>query len=254
LEYLNSPFWQRQPFFPLEIQRFLRTRFEKALHDPLDRQHLVWPLILGSPGILKNFTKGIPTEELLVQAAKMLAAVEIKEPSISWHYHQELFPDTASMQEVGWVPHVSWRAWAPMVSLRIGWQLSSLTGIDPGVDYLFKCGISLFNNGLYFECHDALEPLWLNARGEEKTNLQSLILLAAGFHHIQHQNSAGAQSVWKDALTRLNGRGRFTLSMGKLEIDESLRISSLIVSELDSVNGIDWGKIWQLPKPCWNLV
>lgn len=253
MEHLTSPFWQRQPLLPLEIQRFIRKRFEKAIHNPQERQHLVWPLILGSPGVRKNFMQGIPEEELFVQAAKMLAAVEVKEPSVSWHYHQELFPDTASMQEAGWGAHDSWRSWAPMVSLRIGWQLSSLTGINPGLDYDFRCGISLFNNGLFFECHDALEPLWLSAKGEEKLNLQSLILLAAGFHHIQHQNAAGAQAVWKDALGRLKGQDRLTLSTGNLEIHESLKALDYIALELDSGDASDWGKVWKQPRPRWNL-
>lgn len=94
----------------------------------------------------------------------------------------------------------------------------------------------------FFECHDALEPLWLSAKGEEKLNLQSLILLAAGFHHIQHQNAAGAQAVWKDALGRLKGQDRLTLSTGNLEIHESLKALDYIALELDSGDASDWGR------------
>lgn len=254
MKFSETPFWQRQPLLPLDIQRFLRKRLEKALLNPQERQHLVWPLILGSPGMRSNFKNGIPPNELFLYATKMLAAIQVKDPSQSWHYHLELFPDTASIQEIGWVPHSSWQAWAPMVSLRSGWQLSSLTGIDPGIDYSFKCGISLFNNALFFECHDAIEPLWLAAKGEEKSDLQSMILIAAGFHHIQHLNRTGAQSVWKDALSRLQGKDQLSLSMGHVQIHKSLNLLKLISLELAVEDATDWDKIWQQPKPGWNLI
>ena len=51
--------------------------------------------------------------------------------------------------------------------------------------------MSLFNHGLYHECHDALEPLWAAAEGDLKDQLQGLILLAGGYHHLQLHNRAG---------------------------------------------------------------
>ncbi len=253
MEYQISPFWQRQPLLPIEIQRFLRKRFDLAIRKPEDRQHLVWALILGSPGIQKSFTDGIPTEEIYLQAAKMLASVDIQDPRKAWDQHQLLFSDTAINENKKWLPHPSWRPWAQMISLRSGWQLSSLTGIHPGSDYLFECGVSLFNNALFFECHDALEPLWLSAKHEEKSNLQLLILITAGFHHIQQHNAPGAQSVWKDALSRLKGQKRVNLQSGNVDISEALCVLESIIPNLDSsLDGVfDWGKIWQQTKPLW---
>ena len=80
----------------------------------------------------------------------------------------------------GWRPGSAWGAWGPLVSLRCGWQLAALTPLPLGERYPLACGVSLFNHGLYHECHDALEPLWAQAEGELKQGLQGLILLASG--------------------------------------------------------------------------
>jgi hypothetical protein len=60
-------------------------------------------------------------------------------------------------------------------------------------------GIELFNAGEFFACHEALEPLWLAARGEERAFLHALIQAAAALHHWQRGNLKGAASVFARA-------------------------------------------------------
>lgn len=63
--------------------------------------------------------------------------------------------------------------------------------------------IELFNRGAYFECHEALEPLWLAAREPERTRLHALIQAAAALHHQQRGNHKGARSVWQRAKQKM---------------------------------------------------
>lgn len=44
-----------------------------------------------------------------------------------------------------------------------------------------------FNRGAYYEAHDVLEDLWLEARDERSTFYKGLIQLAGGFVHLKKQ-------------------------------------------------------------------
>jgi hypothetical protein len=46
--------------------------------------------------------------------------------------------------------------------------------------YITLC---IWNEGLFFECHEYLEHYWLNATGEERLAMQALILSAGAFVH-----------------------------------------------------------------------
>lgn len=43
-------------------------------------------------------------------------------------------------------------------------------------------GVQLFNDGEWWEAHEAWEPIWLQAKGEQRAFIQALILLAAALH------------------------------------------------------------------------
>ena len=55
---------------------------------------------------------------------------------------------------------------------------------------LYLDGIELFNDHEFFEAHEALEIVWLRAKGDRKTFLHGLIQVAAAFHHYTHRNPA----------------------------------------------------------------
>jgi uncharacterized protein len=65
-------------------------------------------------------------------------------------------------------------------------------------------GVKLFNEGRYWECHEALEPLWLEAKGLDKDFLKGVILLAAALHKARAMESArGGRRNYAKALARL---------------------------------------------------
>lgn len=65
-------------------------------------------------------------------------------------------------------------------------------------------GIALFNAGEFYECHEVLEELWLQATGNERVMLHALIQAAAALLHFQRGNLKGAVSVQQRALTKLS--------------------------------------------------
>ncbi|WP_243293262.1 DUF309 domain-containing protein [Geothrix mesophila] len=251
----RTPFWQRQPRLPLEIQRFFQARMEAALGDPEARQVLVWPTILGAPGLRKAHPDGLPEAELLTHAARMLSALGHHDPVAAWKAHRAAWPDTAEAGPTGWRPAAAWGAWGPLVSLRCGWQLAALTPLPLGARYPLACGVSLFNHGLYHECHDALEPLWDAAEGDLKGQLQGLILLTGGYHHLQQHNLPGMVALWEEAVGRLEAcGGRVPTPWGEVRAEVAL---DLTVRRLDhgrrTKDGGDLSALWALDRPTWEL-
>jgi hypothetical protein len=255
----RTPFWQRQPRLPLEIHRFLQDRMEGALHDPEARQHLVWPTVLGAPALRRLHPDGLPEGDLLNHAVRMLGALGHHDPGAAWKAHLATWPDTAEPGPKGWRPASVWGAWGPLVSLRCGWQLAALTPLPLGERYPLACGVSLFNHGLYHECHDALEPLWDAAPAGLKDQLQGLILLTGGYHHLQLHNLAGLVALWEEALGRLEAcGGRVATPWGEVRAEAALDLTARRLEhgkrmKDDADDDVVFGPLWALDRPTWEL-
>jgi Domain of unknown function (DUF309) len=61
----------------------------------------------------------------------------------------------------------------------------------------------LADASLFFEVHELLEPVWLQAEGAERLALQGLIQVAVGFHHAAHGNRKGAISLLEEGVAKL---------------------------------------------------
>jgi len=67
----------------------------------------------------------------------------------------------------------------------------------------FQEGIELFNRGRFFDCHEALEEVWLEFSGDRKKFLQGLIQLTVAFHHLRNGNRVGAGRLLAAAIEKL---------------------------------------------------
>lgn len=68
----------------------------------------------------------------------------------------------------------------------------------------FERGIDLFNEGQFFECHEAWEEVWKRADGEVKLFYQGLIQAAVAILHAQRGNLEGARSLYEKASAKLD--------------------------------------------------
>lgn len=77
-------------------------------------------------------------------------------------------------------------------------------------------GVSLFDEGEYFEAHEAFEDAWREASGDRKTALQALTQIAAGFHKLsQYGPSArGAKYLLEKAREKLAAHGALLGPLG----------------------------------------
>ncbi len=65
-------------------------------------------------------------------------------------------------------------------------------------------GVDLFEAGEYWECHEALEPVWLSAEGIDREFYGGVILLAAALHKAREMKSPrGGRRNYAKALAHL---------------------------------------------------
>ena len=70
-----------------------------------------------------------------------------------------------------------------------------------------KEGISLYNQGLYWEAHEAWEAVWHKKMGREKAFYQAMIHVAAALLKINRNQFEGAHSQLTRALKRFQVAG-----------------------------------------------
>lgn len=70
-------------------------------------------------------------------------------------------------------------------------------------DPRFLKGIDQFNRGLFYECHETIEEIWLEEHGRERALYQGIIQVAAGYFKWQQDVPAGAIKLFRSGLNKL---------------------------------------------------
>jgi predicted metal-dependent hydrolase len=66
-------------------------------------------------------------------------------------------------------------------------------------------GIGFFNREYFFEAHDELEELWMDAREQTQRDLfHGLVNIATGFYHYRMGNRKGMQSQLQKGVDKLS--------------------------------------------------
>jgi uncharacterized protein len=87
----------------------------------------------------------------------------------------------------------------------------------------YEQGIDLFNEGRFFECHEAWEEIWKRSDGDVKLFYQGLIQAAVAILHAQRGNLEGARSLYEKASAKLDKipYENMGLAVGELRIELS---------------------------------
>jgi len=68
-----------------------------------------------------------------------------------------------------------------------------------------SAGIDFFNREYFFEAHDAIEELWMDAREQTQRDLfHGLVNIATGFYHYRMGNRNGMQSQLQKGAAKLS--------------------------------------------------
>lgn len=106
----------------------------------------------------------------------------------------------------------------------------------------------LFDAGLYFEVHEALEPHWMRAEGDEREALQGIIQAAVGFQHLANGNLGGARALLHDGCAKLLGR-----RLGGLDLQPFARavqrcLDQLLAPGAGAPARFDWTTVPHFPR------
>lgn len=66
-------------------------------------------------------------------------------------------------------------------------------------------GLRLFNEGKYFEAHEALEVAWLEEKGKVRDLYRGILQVGVAYLHVTRGNYNGAVKVYGRSLKWLNG-------------------------------------------------
>ena len=67
----------------------------------------------------------------------------------------------------------------------------------------FQLGIKQFNQRQFYECHDTLEAIWIEAPEIDKRFYQGILQVAVACHHLSNLNLRGAIILLGEAIRRL---------------------------------------------------
>lgn len=77
-----------------------------------------------------------------------------------------------------------------------------LTQLNPGPE-IYTTACRIWDQSLFFECHEWLEPFWMKAKGNEKKLIQALIRAAATYVLLEAKRTSGAKKSAEKALAFL---------------------------------------------------
>jgi hypothetical protein len=63
--------------------------------------------------------------------------------------------------------------------------------------------VATFNQGDFYDCHDQLEALWMEADPVDKPFYQGMLQIAVGFYHLGNENWRGAAILLGEGINRL---------------------------------------------------
>ena len=74
---------------------------------------------------------------------------------------------------------------------------------DHQLDHPLDMAVAIWDQHLFFETHEYLEPHWMTADGDEKKLLQAIIRAAGAYVHLEQGNLTGAKRIAAKAVAVL---------------------------------------------------
>ena len=96
----------------------------------------------------------------------------------------------------------------------------------------FWKGVEQFQQGEFYDCHDTLEALWMEAQEPDKTFLQGILQIAVAYYHLGNQNWRGAVILLGEGSRRLIS---YQPEYGGLDIEHFVETSLEFLSHLQSL-------------------
>ena len=107
-------------------------------------------------------------------------------------------------------------------------------------------GVEQFNRGLFWECHETLEEVWLETLYPVRFFYHAIIKVSVGFHNMNRHNRHGARAKLSDAVRLLHF---FQPQFLRVRTDALLHDASTWLESMGDTDHIDWVALDALSKP-----
>jgi CheY-like chemotaxis protein len=115
------------------------------------------------------------------------------------------------------------------------WKLNRSRCAETAPDHLIE-GISLFNAGEYYECHEAIEEAWVAEKEPVRIMYQGILQIAVACYHIENKNWRGSMKLLDRGLPKLE---RFAPDCMTIDLEQLIRDAEGLRTELLRL-GVDW--------------
>ncbi len=103
-------------------------------------------------------------------------------------------------------------------------------------------GVEQFNQRQFYECHDTLEAIWMEAMEPDRTFYQGVLQIAVALYHLSNGNGRGATMLLGEGLRRL---GRYTPDYGGVDVDQLVCQSAAILEALQQRGPDQSAALWR---------
>ncbi|MFQ3616315.1 MAG: DUF309 domain-containing protein [Cyanobacteriota bacterium] len=106
----------------------------------------------------------------------------------------------------------------------------------------FWDGVEQFNQRQFYECHDTLEAIWMEAMEPDRTFYQGVLQIAVALYHLSNGNGRGATMLLGEGLRRL---GRYTPDYGGVDVEQLVCQSAAILEALQQHGPEQSAALWR---------
>lgn len=96
----------------------------------------------------------------------------------------------------------------------------------------FWQGIEQFNQEEFYDCHDTLEAIWMDAIATEKNFYQGILQIAVACYHLGNYNWRGAVTLLGEGVRRLS---YFQPSHGEIDVSALVTQSYQLLQQLQQI-------------------
>lgn len=93
----------------------------------------------------------------------------------------------------------------------------------------FWQGVEQFNQHEFYDCHDTLEALWMEALEPQKSFYQGILQIAVALYHLGNQNFRGATILLGEGMNRLR---HYQPTFAEIDVTHLLQRSRALQAKL----------------------
>lgn len=109
----------------------------------------------------------------------------------------------------------------------------------------FWLGIDQFNQRQFYDCHDTLEAIWIEAIEPDRTFYQGILQIAVALYHFSNHNGRGAVILLGEGIRRLRP---YEPEYGEIDVIHLIDQSAALLHTLQRTEAEAIAPLWEALK------